>query len=624
VIQKTFDTTPEFLQDLLKSLQNGRTQLPDFQRGWVWDDERIRGVLASVSQSFPIGALMLLETGGEARLQPRPVQGVVFPGPEKPEPERLILDGQQRLTSLYQAMMLGEVVETVNARNQKIKRWYYIDMRKAMNSAEDREDAFIGLPENKVSMFQGKVERDLSTPEREYETLCFPVDAIFDSSKWRQAYSKFWQYAPEKMELFDEFEQEVLMRFKQYQIPVITLKREVAKEAVCHVFEKVNTGGMVLNAFELLTATYAADNFNLRDDWYGNAEIGVEGIHPHFVRKKVLRGVANTDFLQVVTLLHTLARREAEVGAGKKPEEATAVSAKRSALLNLPLDGYRQWRDMAVDGFVRASAFLHLEHIYLSRDVPYQTQLVPLAAVLGRLGNRWEEIGIKDKIRQWYWCGVLGEHYGSAVESRFAKDVPELLAWISGKTEASTVRDAVFHPSRLHTLRTRNSAAYKGLYALLMRDGGLDLRTGNPITFQTYQEEKVDIHHIFPRKWCDDMGIETKRRDCVVNKTAISATTNRIIGKHAPSIYLEKLQKRADISDEKMDNVLRSHVIDPAQVRADNFEAFFAAREKALLERIRSAMGKELVEEGPGEEPLGDVLEEEELDETDFVETEAA
>lgn len=340
---------------------------------------------------------MMPETGGEARLQPRPVQGVVFPGPDRPVPERLILDGQQRLTSLYQAIMLGDAVETVNARNQKIKRWYYIDVHKALNSAEDREDAFIGVPEHKVLMFPGKVERDLSTPEREYETFCFPVNSVFDSAKWRHAYSKFWQYAPAKMELFDEFEQEILMRFKQYQIPVITLKREVPKEAVCHVFEKVNTGGMVLNAFELLTATYAADNFNLRDDWYGNTDRGVEGIHLRFLKKKVLQGITNTDFLQTVTLLHTLAKQETDQGIGN---EATAVSCKRSALLNLPLDGYRRWRDAAAEGFVRASVFLHLEHIYLARDLPYQTQLVPLAAVLARLADRWEDVGTKQKIRR--------------------------------------------------------------------------------------------------------------------------------------------------------------------------------------------------------------------------------
>src|SRR5947207_9516444 len=97
-----FDSTPEALLDLLRSIREGKTQLPDFQRGWVWDDEHIRSLLASVSMSYPIGAVMVLQTGNPAvRFKPRTVEGVVLD--PSPEPERLILDGQQRLTSLFQA-----------------------------------------------------------------------------------------------------------------------------------------------------------------------------------------------------------------------------------------------------------------------------------------------------------------------------------------------------------------------------------------------------------------------------------------------------------------------------------------------------------------------------------------
>ncbi len=101
------------------------------------------------------------------------------------------------------------------------------------------------------------------------------------------------------------FQAEVLQRFQSYQIPVIRLKKSVQKEAVCHVFEKVNTGGVVLTAFELLAVTYAADNFRLRDDWYGSSERKVAGAQPMMAVKKVLRGVQNTDFLQAITLVHT-------------------------------------------------------------------------------------------------------------------------------------------------------------------------------------------------------------------------------------------------------------------------------------------------------------------------------
>src|SRR3712207_2541483 len=105
-VASTFKTHELSLPELLDELHKGSIQLPDFQRGWVWDDNRIRALIASVSLSYPIGAVMLLETGGDgARFKPRPVEGAPQAGPA--EPQRLILDGQQRLTSLYRALRSG-------------------------------------------------------------------------------------------------------------------------------------------------------------------------------------------------------------------------------------------------------------------------------------------------------------------------------------------------------------------------------------------------------------------------------------------------------------------------------------------------------------------------------------
>src|SRR5882672_8474189 len=95
----TFDSTKTELGKILDEIVEGKIQLPDFQRGWVWDDEHIRSLLVSIARSFPIGAVMLLETGGDVRFQVRPVENLIFDG-KIPDPEKLILDGQQRLTSL--------------------------------------------------------------------------------------------------------------------------------------------------------------------------------------------------------------------------------------------------------------------------------------------------------------------------------------------------------------------------------------------------------------------------------------------------------------------------------------------------------------------------------------------
>ena len=236
--------------------------------------------------------------------------------------------------------------------------------------------------------------------------------------------------------------------------------------------------------------------------------------------------------------------------------------------------------------------------MYTARDLPYRTQLVPLAAALAVLGEKAEPVSVQDKLAEWYWCGVFGELYASATETRFAKDFPELLSWVAGGQKPDTVREANFNPPRLDDLRTRNSAAYKGVYALLMRDGAQDFRSGKAAKDSEYFDENIDIHHIFPQDWCEQQGIDKRVYDSVINKTPLAYKTNRKIGGQAPSAYLSKLQqdKEAPIDQERMDGILRTHVIDVAALRTDDFQAFYASRRTALLERISAAMKKPLAQ----------------------------
>jgi hypothetical protein len=579
----------------LRSIRDGRTQLPDFQRGWVWDDGHIRSLLASVSMSYPIGAVMMLQTGNpDVRFKPRPVEGVALAQPA--EPERLILDGQQRLTSLYQVLLMNRAVLTRDARDKPVKRYYYIDIRKALDPYADREEAVVAVPEDRVFRnFRGEVidGRDYSTPEKEVAAELLPLPLVFDINALTTWQMRYIQADParitERLDRWNKLLQEVVQRYQQYHVPLILLRKETPKEAVCQVFEKVNTGGVSLTVFELLTATFAADEYPLRDDW-GDRE-------RHLRQRKVLGSVENTEFLQAVTLLATRDRRLQALEAGTPPESAPGVSCKRKDVLRLELADYRGWAEPLTGAFERAAKFLSSLRIYDARDLPYHAQLVPRAAVLATLGERADDDGVRSKIARWYWCGVFGELYGGATETRFAKDLPEVLAWLAGGPEPATVTDSNFAPTRLLTMRTRNSAAYKGLSALLMRDGGLDFRTGYTIDLQTYFDERIDIHHIFPQAWCRANGIDPKRCDSVVNKTPISAKTNRIIGGNAPSVYLARLQKNADITPARMDEILRTHLIDPEFLRADDFDRFFELRSGALLERIERATGRAISRE---------------------------
>lgn len=584
---ESFDSTKRNLYEILKDVNSGKIQLPDFQRGWVWDDDRIKGVIASVAKSFPIGAVMLLETGNEnIRFKTKPVEGVL--GLNGTKPEMLILDGQQRITSLYQAIMTNRVVNTRNSKGYEIKRWYYIDMVKALDTDSDLEEAIFSINENKIitENIGRDIILDLSTEENEFKNLMYPVSMVNNYDEWRTKFIEYWDYDRDKIKFWNEFEKKIIKGFNGYNLPVIVMKKENTKEAVCQVFEKVNTGGVSLTVFELLTASFASDEFDLKADW--------EDIKNKFKPYKILNNTSNTDIIQAITLYSTFNKRLAAITSGLT-ENIPSVSAKRKEMLNLTLSEYLKYRDEIVEGFIKSSKILVENHIFNSRDLPYSTQLVPMAAILAKLGDKIDNVGNKNKLMRWFWCGVFGELYGSANETRYALDMIQVTDWIENNAEEpKTIYDANFSPSRLNTLRTRNSAAYKGVYALMMDENTKDWLSATKIDFSTYFSESIDIHHIFPVAWCEKNNIPRNDYDCIINKTPLSGRTNRIVRGDAPSKYLERLKKRAGVSDSEFNDILRSHLVSPDYMYKDDFYGFFNNRKEQILQRIEKAIGKQI------------------------------
>jgi conserved hypothetical protein len=589
----TFDSTKRLLPEILAEIVKAKIQLPDFQRGWVWDDQHIRSLLVSIARSFPIGAVMLLETGGDVKFQVRPVEGISPPSGGV-DAELLILDGQQRLTTLTQVLVAKEAVKTRTEKGNPIRRRYYWNIEVALKGEDRLEDAIEAVEEDRTkrSNFGRQIDLDLSTTQKECEQLYFPCDQTLNSDAWEEALQK---YAPEKFGQYMSFRREVLNAFRNYQLPVIELGRDTTREAVCLVFEKVNTGGVPLNVFELVTASYAVDHFNLRDDWYGNTARNILGRYQRLCKEALLSEVEPTDFLQAVSMLHTLELRGADIAAGKTGKLAQPVSAKRVSILAMPLSAYKKWADKVEEGFRLASRFLRKECVISPRELPYRSQLAPLAAVLADLRERWLEPRIYQKLSRWYWNGVLGELYGSAIETRMVNDVEDLVSWI--KHDAAiprTITDATFNPGRLDTMTSRVSAAYKGLNVLVLREGAQDFFWKASIQELDKEGTGLDIHHIFPQDWCEKNGIKRAVYNSAVNKTPISYKANRMIGGSAPSIYLAKLQmhKQVQLTEEEMNEIVGSHLIDTTALRANNFESFYKARKAALVKLVERAMGK--------------------------------
>jgi hypothetical protein len=160
---------------------------------------------------------MSLATGGPINFKPRPVEGA--PSEAKPTvPQSRLLDGQQRMTSLYQVTIRGKIVETVTPKKKKVKRWFYIDIRKALDPSADREEAIVGVPEDRIvrTDFGREVVLDLSSPGREYASLMFPVCQVFDWDKWQDGFDQHWRGDQNDSihEEFRTFKRQVLENFK--------------------------------------------------------------------------------------------------------------------------------------------------------------------------------------------------------------------------------------------------------------------------------------------------------------------------------------------------------------------------------------------------------------------------
>ena len=572
-------TNDKPISELMSAIHDGKTQLPDFQRGWVWEDSRIQALIASITNNFPVGAAMFLEYGNQnVRFKYRAIEGAPETGNV---PSELILDGQQRLTSLYSALFSSKPVHTRTDKGKEIYRYYYIDIKKAFDPACDRVDAIFSVPESRVvtSNFGRKIDLDLSERKKEFSEKKFPLNIILNFTEvqnWQNQYYAYCNYDPDAIKEFTEFNTKVIMQTMQYKMPVILLGKETPKEAVCQVFENVNTGGVSLTVFELVTAIFAMDDFELRKDWKSRQE--------KFFTGDLLSIITATDFLVACTLLSAFSK-------------GGTVSCKKKDVLNLPLADYEKYADSLSKGFVEAEKLLQEERIFSSRDLPYSTQLIPLAVLCTLLddGNKIKITNVKNKIKQWYWCGVFGELYGSANETRYVNDVVGVMEWIENNGSAPrTVQEAYFNPTRLLTLQSRQSAAYKGIMALVLKNHCKDFISGREMDFTVYKSENIDIHHIFPRAYCENKNYPKEKWNSIVNKTPITYSTNREIGGASPSKYLEKIENKGQVNRPTLDEYLESHWIDVDSCRNDDFDKHIVYRAKKLLDSIELATGKSI------------------------------
>jgi hypothetical protein len=541
-----FATDKQALLYLLGQIDNRQLALPDFQRTFVWEPSETRELIVSIMQGFPAGALLFLRNDGQT-LAPRSVEGAPALRPDSPPPF-LILDGQQRLSSLYYAFYGAG------------KHSFFLDLGALIREASVTEAVKV-LPERLIG--------PLSHIEAQSEMLMMPLARVRESSDWADEVLDARQHFDEDSKrlraLLRAVDKAYIEPIRQYQFPVTTLPSSTPLDAVCTIFETLNRTGVPLTTFELICARAFAGGESLLPKWREALDLhpilADFDVDPYYV-------------LQVIAL-----RRGA--------------SCKRGPVLDLPTSVITQEWHQATADFAAAMRMLRDEcGVLVSKWLPYKPMLIPLATAWRVIAaSKGPTVGSqRAKAQRWFWCTAFSGEYESSSVSLAERDAPALSTWLSAGDEPAIVRDFAFDPERWRQITPRQQGAYRATMALLNRSGPRDFHTGVRLTPELILENAVDDHHIFPRGYFKDQQIDYPV-DSVLNHTLIDRATNIRISKRAPSRYLGEI--RAELGDH-LNGVLDSHHLPTAKdgpLWSDDYAAFCAYRLQVLSELLGAATG---------------------------------
>jgi len=534
-----FPTFSRPLMPMLDQLHAGELALPDFQRSFVWAPDATAELVVSIVRGFPAGNLLFLR-GGSGKFKTRPAEGGP---PAAREPSFLILDGQQRLTSLYQA-----VFGVGTSR-------FFLDVGSLLGGGDVGESVRV-LPTDRLgSLTQIKAQAD---------ALMLPLCRVRGGETYRwidEVVRLRKDDDPERVRsLLYDVQQAYVEPLIRYAFPVTELPESVELDAVCSIFETLNRTGRPLTTFELISARAFGSGLSLRDFWNSAVE-----------RHPILE-----DFeVDPVYLLQVIALR---VGA----------QCKRSIILRLPAEVIEREWDNAVADMAAALGMLRSQcGVLVSKWLPYRPMLIPIAGAWREVAaaNGPEEGARRAKLIQWFWCASFTGEYESSSATLAERDSPTLRAWLNGAEPPPVVRAFAWDPERWRSVTSRQQGLYKASMALILSQAPRDFHTGAPLTADLIDEKKIDDHHVFPRDYLRGIG-RSSDVDSVLNHVLIDRATNIRIGKNAPSKYLAEIRTTVG---EELDAVLASHRLPPepeSPLAQDDYDAFLTWRLENFYELL--------------------------------------
>ncbi len=422
---------------------------------------------------------------------------------------------------------------------------------------------------------RSKAEQQFGRLEQQAEKLVFPLECLFGQGSGFEGWlDRVIKLRPEGEAEKDDLKErlravktEWLQVVDEYNFPMVTLADATSAEAVCTTFETLNRTGVKLSVFDLLAARFWSADLRLRDLWDCAREtyplLREFESDPYYI----LQGVA------------ILAARG-------------APSCKRGDVLDMEPDRVRQGWNSVVRGMAYALEILRDDcGVVLPQWLPYYPIVIPAAAALASVESaKGTEVGkIRQRLTRWFWCSCFGQAYENAPNSQAVQDYTELRRWFADGEPPKSVREFRFDPATLRDTTVRQRAVYRGVMALILRNGARDFYANQPITAALVHSRSIDDHHVFPGGYLAEKrpDVSPTLRDCVLNRTLIDKDTNLRIGKRPPSSYLKEMV--APAAPTTADPLLRSHLMPDSEdspLWQDDFDAFLAARQELIWQQM--------------------------------------
>lgn len=523
---------PIFISDLINKITAGQIRIPSFQRGFVWDADRVAHLMDSIYKGYPFGALLFWRTkiplNSERKLGP-----FELPKKDPDFPTDYVLDGQQRATSIF-GVFQSDLQPAVGEDDSAFK--IYFDLTAAPNV---QDSSFLFVADSEVD------------PDKH-----FPLRLLFNPPEYRKYLKKVDEPTAEKVD-------ELYTKFTQARIPVQTFETN-EREAVAIVFERINRMGVELDTLQLLSAWTWSDDFDLQDEFEDLAE----ALEPFG-----FKGVGEDSDL--------LLRCCAAIVRG---------DASPSAIINLKGVQVRERFQEIRKGVLGAIDFLRSNcKVHSASYLPSANILVPLSVFFA---TDKEQDTVPSEMQQqiilrWFWRTVFSRRYSKRLE-QLNEDIQQILKLRNGDVSTLGQFSVELQPQFfIESTFNFNTVNTKAFVLLLAMQGPLNFISGAPVQLQNALREsnRKEFHHLFPRKFLQGIGTPVTVINALANFAVLGRAENNKLGGSAPSGYRKKMTDDND----KLVKILEHSFCD-VSIFEDDFKKFINERAQRLVEAAYKLM----------------------------------